>query len=152
MPDDLARLLEASRPREMSASGKEAQRRSFAYGNTAIENPLVTRETVDEEASKLARKATGVTAALPSEMGRRQASLRRKATDVATAPDEPSRPHSVASAAELITDPIARAEAEARSGILQFDLGLRIVEDALAEGKEFRWRPSAILALHREAL
>jgi len=38
----------------MSPSEKEAQRRSFAYGNTALENPLITREMVDKEASKLA--------------------------------------------------------------------------------------------------
>jgi Fic family protein len=71
---------------------------------------------------------------------------------VTSAPDEPARRHSVASAPELISDPVAKAEAEARNGLLQFDLGLRIVEDALAKGKDFRWRPSTILALHREAL
>jgi len=32
----------------------EAQRRSFAYGNAAIENPNVTREMVDQEADKMA--------------------------------------------------------------------------------------------------
>jgi hypothetical protein len=57
MPEELKRLLEASRQREMSASEKEAQRRSFAYGNTAFENPLITREMVDEEARKLASES-----------------------------------------------------------------------------------------------
>jgi hypothetical protein len=52
--EELKRLLEASRRRKMSPSEKEAQRRSFAYGNTALENPLITREMVDKEASKLA--------------------------------------------------------------------------------------------------
>lgn len=37
----------------MTDAEKEAQRRSFAYGNVAIENPNVTREMVDEEAEKL---------------------------------------------------------------------------------------------------
>jgi hypothetical protein len=34
----------------VNLTGAEEQRRSFAYGNTAIENPLVTRELVDEVA------------------------------------------------------------------------------------------------------
>lgn len=62
------------------------------------------------------------------------------------------RRHSVAGQPDLIVDPAARAEAEARNGLKQFDLGLRIIEDALAKGVDFRWRPSTILALHREAL
>ena len=32
---------------------KEEQRRSFAYGNTKIENPNVTREMVDKAADEL---------------------------------------------------------------------------------------------------
>lgn len=54
MVEELKRLLEASQLRPMSADEKEAQRRSFAYGNTAFENPLITREMVDDEARKLA--------------------------------------------------------------------------------------------------
>jgi hypothetical protein len=54
MVEELKRLLEASRLHPMSADEKEAQRRSFAYGNTAFENPLITREMVDDEARKLA--------------------------------------------------------------------------------------------------
>jgi len=38
----------------MSPEEKEAQRRSFAFGNTAFENPLITREMIDREAEKLA--------------------------------------------------------------------------------------------------
>jgi hypothetical protein len=53
MPDELKQLLEASKSLPMSPTEKEAQRRSFAYGNTAFENPLITREMVDEEARKL---------------------------------------------------------------------------------------------------
>ena len=36
---------------------REEQRRSFAFGNTAFENELITREMVDREAEKLAREA-----------------------------------------------------------------------------------------------
>jgi Fic family protein len=66
--------------------------------------------------------------------------------------DEPLRRHSVAASPDVIGDPVEIAEVEARNGLLQFDLGLRIVEDALEKGAAFRWRPSTILALHREAL
>jgi Fic family protein len=71
---------------------------------------------------------------------------------VTNAPDEPTRRHSVADTHDLIVDPLSKAEAEARNGLRQFDLGLRIVEDALSKGSAFRWRPSIIQALHREAL
>lgn len=53
--------------------------------------------------------------------------------------------------AALISDPMERAEAEARNGLRQFDAGIRCIEDALERGA-FRLRPSLILALHREAL
>ena len=33
----------------MSPEERQAQRRSFAYGNTKIENDLVTREMVDAQ-------------------------------------------------------------------------------------------------------
>jgi hypothetical protein len=39
----------------MTASEKEAQRRSFAFGNANIENESVTREIVDLVAEELAR-------------------------------------------------------------------------------------------------
>lgn len=32
---------------------KEEQRRSFAFGNTSIHNPLITRKMIDEQAEKL---------------------------------------------------------------------------------------------------
>lgn len=67
-------------------------------------------------------------------------------------PDEDRRRHSVAGVPELIADPRTRAEAEARNGLRQFDLGLRIIDDALNKAPAFRWRPSTIQALHREAL
>ena len=50
---DLLYLLEKSKGIKMSASDLEAQRRSFAYGNTNIENSRVTRSVIDEQAEKL---------------------------------------------------------------------------------------------------
>lgn len=52
---------------------------------------------------------------------------------------------------ELIADPLARAAAEARNGLRQYDAGIKTVQEALERGA-FRLRPSLILALHREAL
>jgi hypothetical protein len=50
---NLSSLLEQAKKVQMSAEDKEAQRRSFAYGNANIENERVTRETVDLEAERL---------------------------------------------------------------------------------------------------
>src|SRR5665213_3670266 len=52
---------------------------------------------------------------------------------------------------ELIKDPQARAEAEARNGLRQYDAGIAAVQTAL-DRPPFKLRPSLILALHREAL
>jgi hypothetical protein len=46
-------LVEACRAVEMTESDREAQRRSFAYGNTKIENDLITREIIDRAAEQL---------------------------------------------------------------------------------------------------
>ncbi|TXL77091.1 hypothetical protein FHP25_09985 [Vineibacter terrae] len=46
-------LLEMARRVKMTPAEQEEQRRSFAYGNTAIENKLITRAMVDEQAEKL---------------------------------------------------------------------------------------------------
>jgi hypothetical protein len=53
MTDNLKELLEKTKGVEVSPEQKEEQRRSFAYGNTNIENPRITRETVDQEAEEL---------------------------------------------------------------------------------------------------
>jgi hypothetical protein len=58
MPEELKRLVEASRHVPMSAAEKEEQRQSFAYGNTAFENPQITREMIAREAEKLREKET----------------------------------------------------------------------------------------------
>lgn len=55
MSEHLQKLIDASRSRPMSAAEKEAQRRSFAYGNAHIENDRVTRAMVDEAAEKLGK-------------------------------------------------------------------------------------------------
>lgn len=49
----LEELVEATKKIELSSEQKEEQRRSFAYGNTNIENSRITRETVDKEAEAL---------------------------------------------------------------------------------------------------
>lgn len=55
MSEHLQKLIDASRGRRMSDAEKEAQRRSFAFGNANIENERVTREMVDRAAEKLGR-------------------------------------------------------------------------------------------------
>jgi hypothetical protein len=49
-------LVEAGRKVEMTKQDQEAQRRSFVYGNTKIENEMITRETVDKAARELGRE------------------------------------------------------------------------------------------------
>jgi hypothetical protein len=53
MTDRLQKLLDQAKRAVPSAQEKEEQRRSFAYGNTKIENPRITREMVDREADAL---------------------------------------------------------------------------------------------------
>ena len=56
MTNELNELLEAAKKVSVSAEEKEEQRRSFAFGNTNIENPRITRETIDKEAEALRHK------------------------------------------------------------------------------------------------
>lgn len=56
MTDDIAKLIEAARKIIPSEEQREEHRRSFVFGNTAIENALITRDMVDREAEKLARE------------------------------------------------------------------------------------------------
>lgn len=53
---ELEMLLEAAKNLKMTPEQKEEQRRSFAFGNTNIENARITRETVNQEAEALNRK------------------------------------------------------------------------------------------------
>jgi hypothetical protein len=49
MPDHLQKLIDAARQLRITPEEREAQRRSFAYGNTKIENDRITREMVAEQ-------------------------------------------------------------------------------------------------------
>jgi hypothetical protein len=61
--------------------------------------------------------------------------------------------HSQAFDAEIITNPDLRARQEALNGLKQFDLVIRMVETFLDPDRQpFRFRPSHLLSLHREAL
>jgi hypothetical protein len=54
MTEDLKALIEVAKRVTPTPQEREDQRRSFAYGNTAFENPWITREMVDRQAEKLA--------------------------------------------------------------------------------------------------
>jgi len=51
--EDLQYLIEEARKVEMTETQIMEQRESFAYGNSAIENPDITKELVAEVAKKL---------------------------------------------------------------------------------------------------
>jgi len=57
MPNHIQKLIDAAKGRVFTPEDREAQRRSFAYGNTRIENPRITRQTVEQEAEKLKAQA-----------------------------------------------------------------------------------------------
>lgn len=52
--EELQRLIALAGQQEMTDEQREAQRRSFAYGNTHFENGNITRETVNRAAEELA--------------------------------------------------------------------------------------------------
>ena len=56
MTKALEMLIEAARKVQPSPDQEEEQRRSFAYGNTAFENSLITREMVDRQAEAIERE------------------------------------------------------------------------------------------------
>jgi hypothetical protein len=58
MTDALKSLLEAAKTAQTTPEHREAQRRSFAYGNTAFENSRITREMIDKQAEELARESS----------------------------------------------------------------------------------------------
>ncbi len=59
MSDRLQELIEAARQRPFPAEERQAQRRSFAYGNTKIENDLITREMIDEADERIEAELQG---------------------------------------------------------------------------------------------
>jgi hypothetical protein len=54
MTKDLEELIDRARKIEMTPAQAAEQRRSFAYGNTHIENERITRELIEELDRKLA--------------------------------------------------------------------------------------------------
>jgi len=56
MKTKLEELVALAKAAPFTQDDKEAQRRSFAYGNVKIENDQVTREMVDREAERLILK------------------------------------------------------------------------------------------------
>jgi hypothetical protein len=53
MTENLQQLIDRAKKIVSTPQEKEEQRRSFAYGNTKIENPLITRGMVDRQAEAL---------------------------------------------------------------------------------------------------
>ena len=53
MSKELQELLDAAKSHNFTDEEKEEHRRSFAYGNTRIENSRITRELIDREAEQL---------------------------------------------------------------------------------------------------
>ena len=58
MTEALEKLISEARKVVSSAEEREQQRRSFAFGNTSIENSRITRETIDREAENLRRQTS----------------------------------------------------------------------------------------------
>lgn len=52
----LDKLIEAAREVTMTECEREVQRRSFAYGNTKIENDKITRKMISDQATILAQR------------------------------------------------------------------------------------------------
>ena len=66
--------------------------------------------------------------------------------------EELNRRHSKADAADLIRDPIEKAERESLNALRQFDRGIEVIRSYLESDRPFRLRLSLILDLHRVAL
>ncbi len=58
MRDDLTRLVEAARNRPFPEDERQAQRRSFAYGNAKIENDRVTWQMIVEADEEIEARIT----------------------------------------------------------------------------------------------
>ena len=52
-------LIERARTVRMTPEQQEAQRRSFAFGNTNIENERITRQVIDEAAEAIETQRRG---------------------------------------------------------------------------------------------
>ncbi len=49
----ISKLIELAKAVKMTEAQQEEQRRSFVYGNTAFENPAITRKMVDDVAEAM---------------------------------------------------------------------------------------------------
>lgn len=58
MSDSLQILLDVARTVRMTSEEREEQRRSFAYGNTKIENERITKVTIEQAAKALAEETS----------------------------------------------------------------------------------------------
>lgn len=54
--DAVKELMRLARQVPVSKESYELQRRSFVFGNTALDNALITRELVDQEADRLSNQ------------------------------------------------------------------------------------------------
>ncbi|MBR0726772.1 hypothetical protein JQ587_34815 [Bradyrhizobium manausense] len=54
--DAVKELMRLARLVPVSKESYELQRRSFVFGNTALDNALITRELVEQEADKLSNQ------------------------------------------------------------------------------------------------
>jgi hypothetical protein len=57
MTEKLSTLIEMAKGVRMTPQDQEEQRRSFAYGNTKIENDRITRTLVADQAEALKKRA-----------------------------------------------------------------------------------------------
>jgi hypothetical protein len=56
MSKELQALLDVARNVQMTSDEREQQRRSFAYGNTRIENERITKAMIERAAKALAEE------------------------------------------------------------------------------------------------
>ena len=59
MLTDLEKLLELARHKPVSAEEREAQRRSFAFGNARLSDSRITRDSIEKAALDLAGQHPG---------------------------------------------------------------------------------------------
>ena len=59
MSERLEKMLRVARDAHMTPEQQEQQRRSFAFGNTNIENSRITRETIDQVADAMKARTNG---------------------------------------------------------------------------------------------
>ena len=68
------------------------------------------------------------------------------------ADEQDGRRQSKPLSADLVTDPLEKAERESANALRQFDRGTEIIRQHVEDGRPFKLRPSLVLGLQREAL